>query len=275
MTITDNVHDLSNGQKIPALGFGTWEIQGEAATRSVINAIECGYRLIDTAKIYGNEKEVGEGIRASGLPREEIFVTTKLWNEDQGYDSTRLAFETSLKELGLEYIDLYLIHWPATSRRNLSWRAMVDLYKEGLVRSIGVSNYTVRHLNELSKNTEQIPMVNQVEFHPFLYEQQKDLLNYCYDNKILVEAYSPLSRGTKLQDEVVDKIAQKYNVKPTQVLLRWCIQHGTVPLPRSSNINHIRDNFDVFSFELGPEDMATLNGISDGVRVTWDPEGMK
>jgi len=275
MTIKHTVHHLSNGQTIPALGFGTWELRGETATQSVVDALECGYRLIDTARIYGNEKEVGEGIRASGLPREEIFVTTKLWNEDQGYDSTRRAFETSLKTLGFDYLDLYLIHWPATSRRNLSWRALVDLYKEGLIRSIGVSNYTVRHLTELSKDSEQLPIVNQVEFHPFIYNQQKDLLNYCYDNKILVEAYSPLSRGTKSQNATVSKIAQKYKVKPTQILLRWCIQHGTVPLPRSSNKDHIRENFDVFSFELDPEDMSALNSISNGERVTWDPESMQ
>ncbi len=265
---------LANNIKIPAIGFGTWEIEPDTATESVVQALKAGYRLVDTAKVYGNEKQVGEGIRASGLNREDIFVTTKLWNEDQGYDSTRHAFDTSLQQLGIDYLDLYLIHWPATSRRTLSWRAMVDMYKEGRIRSIGVSNYTIRHIEELKKESDVLPMVNQVEFHPFLYDQQKELLNYCYDHKIIVEAYSPLSRGVNMKHDVVMALAKKYQVSAAQVLLRWCIQHGTVPLPRSTSPDHIKENLDVFSFELGAEDMNLLNNISDGSRVTWDPEEM-
>ena len=269
-----NTNDLSNDEKIPAIGFGTWEVNPEDAAQSVVDAVASGYRLIDTAKIYNNEKEVGEGIRASSVAREELFVTTKLWNEDQGYDSTRAAFDASLAALGLDYLDLYLIHWPATSRRNLSWRAMVDLYNEGLVKSIGVSNFTVRHLEELRKDSDVVPHVNQVEFHPFIYEQQKELLNYCYDHKILIEAYSPLSRGSKQKNKVVATIAETHGKSSSQILLRWCVQHGTVPLPRSTNKDHIEENINIFDFELTPEDMSALNDISDGERVTWDPEEM-
>jgi diketogulonate reductase-like aldo/keto reductase len=269
-----NSLDLSNGVKIPAIGFGTWEVNPEMAAQSVVDAIESGYRLIDTAKIYTNEKEVGEGIRAAGIPREELFITTKLWNDDQGYDSTRRAFDASLEALGLDYLDLYLIHWPATKRRNLSWRAMVDMYNEGLVKSIGVSNFTIRHLEELREDSEDTPLVNQVEFHPYIYEQQKALLNYCYDHKITIEAYSPLARGTRKNDKVVSGIAKSYDKTTAQVLLRWCIQHGTIPLPRSTQKAHIEENFNVFDFELSPEDMLALNVISDGKRVTWDPEEM-
>jgi diketogulonate reductase-like aldo/keto reductase len=269
-----NTYDLSNDEKIPAIGFGTWEVEPEKAAQSVVDAIDSGYRLIDTAKIYNNEKEVGEGIRASHVPREELFVTTKLWNDDQGYDSTRRAFDTSLEALGLDYLDLYLIHWPATSRRTLSWRAMVDMYEEGLVKNIGVSNFTIRHLEELREDCDMVPLINQVEFHPFIYDQQKELLNYCYDHKILMEAYSPLSRGAKHSHEVVTKIAEDHKRTPAQILLRWCIQHGTVPLPRSTDKAHIAENIQIFDFELTPEDMFALNDISDGERVTWDPEEM-
>jgi diketogulonate reductase-like aldo/keto reductase len=269
-----NTYDLANDVKIPVIGFGTWEINPDDTTQSVVDAIESGYRLLDTAKIYNNEREVGEGIRASAVPREELFVTTKLWNEDQGYDSTRRAFETSLETLGLDYLDLYLIHWPATKRRNLSWRAMADLYNEGLVKAIGVSNFTVRHLEEIRKDSELVPLVNQVEFHPYIYEQQKELLNYCYDHKILIEAYSPLSRATKQSSKVIAAIAEAYDKTSAQVLLRWCMQHGTVPLPRSINLDHIKENLEIFDFELSPQDMLKLNDMSDGERVTWDPEEM-
>lgn len=268
------MYNLANDVQIPAIGFGTWEVNPDDAAQSVVWAIESGYRLIDTAKIYTNETQVGEGIRASNVPREELFVTTKLWNEDQGYDSTRRAFDASLETLGLDYLDLYLIHWPATSRRHLSWRAMIDMYNEGLVKAIGVSNFTVRHLEELQEESDVVPFINQVEFHPFIYEQQKELLNYCYDHNILIEAYSPLSRAAKQDSPVVAQIAKAHDKTVPQILLRWCLQHGTVPLPRSINETHIKENIDVFDFELTAEDMSALNGLSDGERVTWDPEEM-
>lgn len=267
-------HTLSNGPVMPAIGFGTWEIDRLKTVAAVTSALEAGYRLIDTAKIYGNEREVGEAVRQSNIPREELFVTTKLWNDDQGYDDTRQAFETSLEKLGLDYLDLYLIHWPATSRRSDSWRAMSELCDEGRIKAIGVSNFTVRHLEELKSDSVPVPVVNQVEFHPFIYEQQKEILEYCRQHDILIEAYSPLSRATKQPEAAIDRIAEAAGKTPSQVILRWCVQHGTVPLPRSTNPEHIKENFDIFDFELSDDDMAALNGLSDGQRVTWDPEDM-
>jgi diketogulonate reductase-like aldo/keto reductase len=245
------------------------------ARRNVSIALEAGYRLIDTAKIYDNETGVGEAIRESRVDRQELFVATKLWNDDQGYDSTMKACQASLDMLGLDYLDLYLIHWPATSRRNDSWRALIELQKQRKVKAIGVSNYTVRHLEELMNNSGVIPTVNQVEFHPFIYQQQKKLLTFCGFHNILIEAYSPLSRLTKNVHPVIQKIATQIGKSPNQVVLRWCIQHGTVPLPRSQDQLHIKANFDIFDFELSDDVMAALDGISDGVRVTWDPEGMR
>ncbi|HET8708682.1 MAG TPA: aldo/keto reductase [Candidatus Saccharimonadales bacterium] len=267
-------YELANGQKIPAIGFGTWEVKPSDTVDAVRAAIADGYRLIDTAKIYGNEREVGEAVEFVDVPREELFITTKLWNEDQGYDSTRQAFETSMEKLGLDYLDLYLIHWPATARRSDSWRAMSELCDEGLVKAIGVSNFTVRHLEELKSDSLPVPHVNQVEFHPFIYEQQKELLEYCKQHDILIEAYSPLSRAVKLDNEAINRIADRSGKSPSQVILRWCLQHGTVPLPRSTNPEHIKENIAVFDFELTDEDMSILDALSDGQRVTWDPEDM-
>lgn len=265
---------LSNGQKIPAIGFGTWEVKPSDTVIAVKQAIEAGYRLVDTAKIYGNEKEVGEAVRSAEVPRDALFVTTKVWNEDQGYDTTREAFETSMEKLGLDYLDLYLIHWPATARRADSWRAMRDMNDEGLIKAIGVSNFTVRHLEELKADSMPVPHVNQVEFHPFIYEQQKELLEYCKQQNILIEAYSPLSRGVKTDNEVIKRVVENTGKTASQVILRWCVQHGTAPLPRSTNPEHIKENLDIFDFELSDEDMSALNDLSDGKRVTWDPEDM-
>ena len=265
--------DLPNGQKIPAIGFGTWEIKPHDTVEAVTAALRAGYRLIDTAKLYGNEKQVGEAVMQSGLPREEVFVTTKLWNDDQGYESTRKALEQSLERLGFDYVDLYLIHWPATSRRLDSWRAMNEMYDEGLIGAIGVSNFTIRHLEEIRQAKLRPPMVNQVEFHPYIYTDQQKLLNYCYDHNIVVEAYSPLARGG-IDHPEVDAIAEEIGRSQAQVLLRWSIQHGTIPLPRSTSAQHIKDNIEVFDFELSAEMMNRLNKLSVGRRVTWDPAKM-
>ena len=266
---------LRNGQEIPAIGFGTWELSSKDIKRVLRVAIDTGYKLIDTAKIYGNEISIGEVIRKSGFDRQDLFITTKLWNDDQGYDSALSACMSSLERLGLDYVDLYLIHWPVTSRRNESWRALVDLQKMGKVRAIGVSNFTVEHLEELMKTSNVIPSVNQVEFHPFIYEDQKTLLEFCKNNNILIEAYSPLSRLTRKTFPIIQNIADKYGKTVSQVVLRWCIQHDTVPLPRSQNPEHIRTNFEVFDFELDDNAMESLNRITDGVRVTWDPSGLR
>lgn len=265
-------HILNNDIPIPGIGFGTWQIRFNGhAKKAVEVALGAGYRLIDTARIYGNEKGVGRAIRESGIAREEIFVTTKLWNFDQGYDKTIRAFESSLNNLGLEYIDLYLIHWPVPDKRLESWRAMEGIYKSGRMRSIGVSNFTVSHLEELLQHAEVTPAVNQIEFHPFIYNDQKKLLDYCQQQGIIIEAYSPLAHGERLHDPVITAIASGHQKTNAQVLLRWCIQHGTVPLPKSSHLERIAENLAVFDFELTDGDMDKLNGLSDGSRTCWDP----
>jgi diketogulonate reductase-like aldo/keto reductase len=266
---------LNTGATIPGIGFGTWEITPDSeAKQAVLTALEAGYRLIDTARIYGNERGVGEAIRESGIPRGDLFITTKLWNDDQGYDRTLQACQASLEKLGLDYLDLYLIHWPATGKRHDSWRAFGELQAQGLIKAAGVSNYTVDHLEELAKRSDLVPAVNQVEFHPFIYEQQQPILEYCLKHDILLEAYSPLSRLSESSSQAVNKVAKQYDKSPQQIVLRWCIQHGTLPLPRSQNSDHIHSNFKIFDFKLDDHAMQTLNSISDGERVTWDPAGM-
>ncbi|HSH18467.1 MAG TPA: aldo/keto reductase [Candidatus Saccharimonadales bacterium] len=264
---------LGNGVRMPAIGFGTWEISpDDTAETAVRTALEMGYRHIDTAKIYGNEQGIGRAVRASGVPREEIFITTKLWNSDHAYDDAMQSIDGSLERLGLEYVDLYLIHWPQSDARDEAWKALTEIYESGKAKSIGVSNYTVRHLEELLGQSDVVPMVNQVEFHPFIYEQQKDLVDYCKDKNILIEAYSPLSRHSKTSHPEIEQIAEQAGKTPSQVILRWCLQHGTVPLPRSQNPDHIKENLEIFDFELDDQAMETLNSLSDGDRVTSDPE---
>jgi diketogulonate reductase-like aldo/keto reductase len=266
---------LNTGDSMPAIGFGTWQIEDQdKAAKSVKTAIEVGYRLIDTAKIYGNEQGVGRGIAESGVARKEFFITTKLWNSDQGYESALIAFEQSLKRLGMEYLDLYLIHWPATDKRAESWKALQKIYSEGLANNIGVSNYTVRHLQELLAETDVVPAVNQIEFHPFIYEQQKEVLEFCREKGIVVEAYSPLARAKDLNNTTLHAIAERHGKTIAQVMLRWAIQHGTVPIPKSTNASRIKENFSVFDFKLSEEEMRTINKLSSGNRVTWDPTNL-
>jgi diketogulonate reductase-like aldo/keto reductase len=268
-------YTLNTGRRIPSVGFGTWEIDSDdAAKAAVLAALEAGYRLIDTARIYGNERGVGQAIRASGLKREDIFVTTKLWNDDQGYDRTMRACQRSLEKLGLDYLDLYLIHWPATSKRHESWKAFEKLHAEGTIKAAGVSNYTVDHLEELAEESGLVPAVNQVEFHPYIYDEQQAVLEYCHDNDILLEAYSPISRVGRSPRPAITEVADRHHKSPQQVVLRWCIQHGTLPLPRSTNAAHIKSNLDVDGFNLSDEEMEMLDSVSDGQRVTWDPAGM-
>lgn len=264
-------HKLNNGLTIPNIGFGTWNILlNGRAKRSVIEALHAGYRLIDTAKIYGNERGVGDGIRESGIDRNNIFVTTKLWTSDQGYNNTFKAFDKSLSALGLDYIDLYLIHWPGSEKRLDSWRAMQEIYASGRSKAIGVSNYTIAHLEELA-DSKIIPTVNQIEFHPLIYNQQKAVLDYCRSKKIIVEAYSPLMRGRHLDNPVLDKIAKSHSKTNAQVVLRWCIQHDTVPIPKTTHSERIHENLDVFDFKLTGKEMSQINDLSNGTRTTWDP----
>ena len=257
--------ELNNGEKVPGFGFGTWQLEeGNEVLGATVEALKTGYRLIDTARIYGNERGVGEAIRRSGVPREEIFVTTKLWPSDFGYDSALRAFDESMQRLGLDYLDLYLIHWPGQDKqkRQEAWRALIELQKQKIVRSIGVSNYMVEHLQEVVKTSDVVPAVNQIEFHPYIYEEQKPVLDLCKKHDIVVEAYSPLSRGLGLNNITVNDIAQRLERTPAQVVLRWAIKHNTVPIPKSVHPERIKENFQVFDFELAAEDMKILDDLS-------------
>lgn len=249
---------------MPGLGFGTWQLaDGKETVGSVSEALRAGYRLIDTAKIYGNEKSVGEAVRASKISREEIFVTTKLWNSDQGYDSAIAAFGEGLNKLGLEYVDLYLIHWPGhnASRRLDSWRALVQIYEKKKAKSIGVSNFMVNHLEELLTKGSIVPAINQIEFHPFIYDKQLPILEFCKARGIVVEAYSPLDHGHNMNDTTLRSIASQHNKSVAQVMLRWAIQHGTVPIPKSSHLQRIRENLDIFDFKLSSEEIKAIDEL--------------
>lgn len=273
---------LTNGVGIPCVGFGTWQTpEGAVAVESVRTAIETGYRHIDTAAVYDNEVGVGEGVRAglasTGLAREDVFVTSKMWNSERGYDSALAAFDATMERLGFDYLDLYLIHWPAAPHQfdnwrqlNLqTWRAFEDLYKAGRVRAIGVSNFKPSHLEPLLADAEIAPMVNQIEYHIGL--SQRETQEVCEANGIVVEAWSPLGQGKLLATPIMVDMAERYGATPAQVAIRWCLQHGAVPLPKSVTAERIVSNGDVFSFELAAEDMAALDAIDMG-RVGGDPD---
>lgn len=259
---------LNDGVTIPLLGLGVWQAPRGEAYRAVRDAIAIGYRHIDTAKAYGNEADVGRAIRESGVPREKIFVTTKLWNADHGYDEAKRACETSLRALGFEYVDLYLIHWPEKKRHD-SWRALVELKAAGKCRSIGVSNFTVRHLDALAKASDVVPSVNQVEMHPFLY--QRALIDRCEAAKIRVEAYSPLTRGKRLAHPAIVAAASRLGRTPAQILVRWAIEHGIVVIPKSVHKERIAENASVFDFAIPPDELAKLDALDEGLRTCWDP----
>ncbi|WP_061241839.1 aldo/keto reductase [Leptospira interrogans] len=261
---------LNNGISMPILGLGVWKTKsGKECKEAVLNALEAGYRHIDTARIYDNEVDVGQAIRESGIPRKEIFITTKLWNADQGSDKTRKALENSLDRLGIDFVDLYLIHFPVTSKRMDSWKELEKLYHDKLCKAIGVSNYTIIHLTELLKNSQITPAVNQVEFHPFL--NQIHLLEYCKKHKIQLEAYSPLAHGQKIEDPTIAKIAQKYDKTPAQILIRWAIEQKIVVIPKSIKKERIIENSKVFDFTISEEDMKILNSLDEDFRTCWDP----
>lgn len=261
---------LNNGVQMPIFGLGTYQTRsGKETQAAVLYALEAGYRLIDTARIYRNEKDVGDAFRKSGIPREEVFITTKLWNSDHGYDTAIAACEKSLKSLALSYIDLYLIHWPVEGLRNETWRAMERLQKEGKCRAVGVSNYMIWHLEELLNRSSTIPAVNQVEFSPYLY--QKDLLEFCRSHNIQLEAYSPLTKGQKLSDPKLVAIASRYSKSPAQILIRWVLQHGAIVILKSSKKERIFENADVFDFTISPEDKSVLDSFNENLRTSWDP----
>jgi diketogulonate reductase-like aldo/keto reductase len=261
---------MNDGRSIPLFGYGTYKIaNGGACRRACLRALELGYRHIDTAALYGNEQDVGRAVRESSLPRSEIFVTTKLWNSDQGYASTLAACDRSLDRLGLDYVDLYLIHWPEPGKRADSWRALAALKAQGRARSIGVSNYTVAHLEELRAQSDVVPANNQVEFSPFLY--QKQLLDYCTAHGITLTAYCPLTHGDKLKHPSLTAIGKRHGKTPAQVLLRWCLQHGVIAIPKSARMERIAENAALYDFELDQADMTTLDALDENYRTSWDP----
>lgn len=262
---------LSNGVKIPWFGLGVYKVEnGDEVVSSVKWAIEAGYRSIDTAALYQNEDGVGQAIRESGVPREELFVTTKVWNSDQGYDSTLQAFEQSLDKLGLEYVDLYLVHWPVKGKYKDTWRALEKLHEDGKVRAIGVSNFQIHHLEDLLADAKVRPVVNQVELHPLL--SQVELRNYCKEQGIQIEAWAPLAQGRLLDNEVLQTIGEKYGKSVAQVLLRWDLQSGIVTIPKSIKQERIVQNADIFDFELSPEDMKQIDDMNQNQRFGADPD---
>ena len=259
---------LNNGVEIPRLGLGVYQSPiGETTFRAVRYALKIGYRHIGTAWLYGNEGDVGDAILKSGLPREQTFITTKIWNSDQGYESTLTAFERSLRRLGLTYVDLYLIHWPVKGLGKATWKAMIKLLKDNKVRAIGVSNYEIPHLQEIIQNFDVKPTINQVEFHPFLFT--RELLQFCKMNKIQLEAYSPLTRGIKLNNATLKAIGDKYSKTPAQILIRWGSQHDLVVIPKSAHENRIKENSQVFDFQLEKRDMELLDSLNEDLRTVF------
>lgn len=269
--VTTTKAKLRDGQLLPRVGLGVWEAPRGVAKKAVLEALRAGYRHVDTARIYGNEADVGAAVRESGVARSEIFVTTKLWNEDQGYDGAKRAFDASLARLGLDYVDLYLLHWPVKGKRLDSWRALEEIHAEGRARSIGVSNFMVPHLDELLGAARVVPAVNQVETHPFL--QQRDVRAKCAEHGIVVEAYSPLTRGRRLDHPTFAAIGAEIGRSPAQVMLRWAIQRDLVVLPKSVHAERIAENARLFDFELDARAMDRLDALDEGTAFCWDPRG--
>nr|WP_154959982.1 aldo/keto reductase [Paenibacillus xylanexedens] len=262
---------LNNGVKMPWLGFGVFKVKdGDEVVSAVKTAIEAGYRSIDTAKVYNNESGVAQGIRESGIAREDLFITTKVWNSDQGYESTLAAFEESMQRLELEYLDLYLIHWPVKGKYKDTWRALEKLYKEGRVRAIGVSNFQTHHLEDLLMDATIKPAVNQVELHPLL--TQKELRDYCSTHEIQIEAWSPLGQGNLMEHPLLKDIAAKYGKSPAQVILRWDLQNGIVTIPKSVTPERIHANTELYDFELTAEEIEQINGLNENKRFGSDPD---
>ena len=273
MNITDlsGTVKLNNGVEMPYLGLGVYlSKDGKEVEAAVLSALDAGYRHIDTASFYHNEQGVGNAIVQSDVNREDIFVTTKVWNSDQGYEKTLKAFQISLKKLQLEYLDLYLVHWPVKGKYTDTWRAFETLYKDGYIRAIGVSNFHEVHLTELLKTAEVVPAVNQVEFHPYLVQQS--LVNFCKSKSIQHEAWSPLMQGGVLDIMHLNEIGKKYGKTPVQVTLRWILQRGTITIPKSVHPERIRQNADIFDFELSEEEMKSIDALDRHQRIGPDPE---
>jgi 2,5-diketo-D-gluconate reductase A len=265
---------LNDGNRIPQLGFGVYKIPDAETGDAVVAALEAGYRHIDTASFYENERGVGEGIRRSGLDRDDVFVTTKVWWDQNGYDSTLRSFDASLDRLGFDTVDLFLIHWPAPKHDKYveTWRALERIRDEGRARSIGVANFHVHHLERLARETDTVPAVNQVELHPWL--PQNEVRAYGAEHGIVTEAWSPLARGRILGDPTLDALAAKHGVSPAQVVIRWQLQLGNVVIPKSVSPERIRQNLDVFSFTLDDADLAAIATLATGERTGRDPDDL-
>lgn len=262
---------LANGVKMPWLGFGVYRVEeGEETETAVRMALETGYRSIDTAAFYGNEASVGKAVKAAKIPRDELFIATKVWNDSQGYKGTLNAFEESRRKLDMDIIDLYLIHWPVTGKYKETWKAMEKLYKDGSVRAIGVCNFNIHHLEHLMADCEINPMVNQVEFHPRL--TQKALLAFCKGHDIQLEAWAPIMRGKLIDEPTLTTLAETYGKTTSQIILRWELQQGVVAIPKSVNEHRIQENADVFDFELSDEDMAKISELNNDERTGPDPD---
>lgn len=260
---------LNNGIKMPLLGLGVYDLYGKQAEQAVSDALEIGYRLVDTAAMYGNEDEIGNAIRNSNIPRSEIFVTTKVADSAQGYEPTLKAFDNSLEKLQMDYVDLYLIHWPVKAKRKDTWLALEKLYADKRVRAIGVANYLVPFLEEMKSYQSVIPAVDQVEFTPWLF--RKDLIVYCQRKQIQLQSYSPITRGKKLDDKRLPKLCKKYNKTPAQVVLRWNIDHGISTIPKSSHKKRLQENFDIMDFSLSAEEVLYMDGFHENFRICPDP----
>jgi len=261
---------LNNGVVMPRLGLGVFRVEPQDTINAVLYALEAGYRSVDTAAVYGNEAEVGEAVKQSGIDRGELFITTKVWNDDQGYDSTLRAFESSMKKLRLDYLDLYLVHWPGRNRFVETYRAMEELYREGRIRAIGVSNFNIRHLETLLEQTEVVPVINQVELHPFCV--QPTLREWCQAQGIAVEAWRPILQGEVGEHPVIAKIAEAHGKTPVQVTLRWHLQHDVVVIPKSIHKERIVSNADIWDFSLSDEEMRAIDALDAGKRTGPDPE---
>lgn len=262
-----NYKTLNNHIRIPQLGYGVWKVPNDEAEVAVSQSLEAGYRLIDTAKVYGNEEAVGKAIAKSNVPREDLFITTKVWNADHGYDETLQAFDRSMEKLGLEEVDLYLIHWPTPKYDQYveTYQALEKLYKDGRTKAIGVCNFDIEHLERILDECEVVPAVNQVECHPYL--QQKELKEFCRKHGILLEAYSPLMNGTKVMDDpVIKELAEAHGKTPAQVILRWHIQSDVIVIPKTVTPSRMKENLDVFDFELSDEDMKKISALDRGER---------
>lgn len=265
-----DLNELNNGVKMPWLGLGVWQINDGTEVEKIVDfAVENGYRSIDTAAIYRNEKGVGAAVKKCGVPREDLFITSKVWNSNQGYEATLKAFSESLRKLQTDYLDLYLIHWPVSNKFNDTWKALEKLYEEKLIRVIGVSNFMMPHLEKLFTTANIVPAVNQIEFHPFL--TQPELIEYCKKHLIQVEAWSPLMQGNFLSIYEIIMLAEKYNKTPAQILLRWDLQNEVITIPKTENYNRIVENSKIFDFNLTDDDVELLNSLNKNYRYGPDP----